>query len=77
MPKTKITISINEDFLNELDKIAKLQQTNRSKLINEALKVWEKERIEAELKQGYLAMAKEDKKIAEENLKIIRETLNE
>ncbi|MCK4235156.1 ribbon-helix-helix domain-containing protein [candidate division WOR-3 bacterium] len=77
MPKTKITISINEDFLNELDKIAKLQQTNRSKLIDEALKVWEKERIEAELKQGYLAMAKEDKKIAEENLKIIRETLNE
>ena len=77
MAKTKITITIEQKFLRELDKIARLKHTNRSNLIEKALRVWEKEQIEAELKKGYLAMANEDKKIAEENLKIAREILHE
>lgn len=77
MAKTKITISIKENLLKELDDIAKLQHTNRSKLIEEAIRVWEKERIEAALKQGYQTMAKEDRKMAEEHLKATQEILNE
>jgi len=46
-------------------------------LIEEAIIVWQKEQIEAELKEGYLAMAKEDRKIAEKNLKVTREILND
>lgn len=77
MAKTKITISIDENFLAELDKMAKLKHIKRSSLIEEAIIVWQKEQIEAELKEGYLAMAKEDRKIAEKNLKVTREILND
>lgn len=77
MAKTKVTISIGENFLAELDKIAKLKHIKRSNLIEEAIIVWQKEQLEGELKEGYLVMAKEDRKIAEKNLKVAREILND
>lgn len=77
MSKTKITISISKDYVEELDKIAKSQNTNRSELIEEAIKVWEKRRIDYALKKGYQEMRAEDKKVSEENLKNVGEILNE
>lgn len=77
MSKTKITISISKDYVEELDKIAKSQNTNRSKLIEEAIKVWEKRRIDYALKKGYQEMREEDKKVSEGNLKNVGEILNE
>jgi len=77
MAKTKITVSIDDSYVAELDKIARLKHTNRSNLIEEAIKIWEKGQIEKELKEGYLFMAEEDKKLAEENLRIAKEILHE
>lgn len=77
MAKIKITVSIDANFLAELDKIAKLKHMKRSNLIEEAIRVWRKEQIEGELKEGYLAMAKHNKRIAEKYLKVVRETLDE
>lgn len=77
MSKTKITISIDKKFVADLDRIAKLKQSNRSILIEEAIKVWERKYIEAALKQGYQAMAKEDYEAAEEYVRIAQEILHE
>jgi metal-responsive CopG/Arc/MetJ family transcriptional regulator len=77
MAKIKLTISIEEKFVAALDKIAKLKHTNRSNLIEKAIRVWEKGYIEEALRIGYQRMVKEDSKIAEEYVKIAQEILHE
>ncbi len=61
----------------DLNRIARLKNTNRSSLIGEAIRPWEQEHIEAALKYGYQTMVKEDSKAAEEYMKIAQEILHE
>ena len=76
MPKReKVTISITSDRLAQLDEIVIARDTNRSVLIEEALVVWEERRLRQELADGYKAMAAEDRKTAEANLRSGVETL--
>ncbi len=77
MAKTRITISIDEKYVSKLDRIAKLKDSNRSSLIEDAIKVWEAEYIQAALKHGYQTMAREDSKAADEYMKIAQEILHE
>lgn len=77
MSKTKITISMEKNFVDELMQIAAKRHVSRSRLIEEAFKVWKKEQIEAALREGYRAMAKEDKKVAERNIRLARELLHD
>ena len=73
--REKVTISIAADRLAELDEVAIARDTNRSALIEEALAVWEEQRLKRELADGYKAMAVEDRKTAESNLRSGVETL--
>jgi len=66
--RQKVTISLASDRLAELDDIVVARDSNRSALIEEALDVWRKARLERELAEGYRAMAEEDRKTAEDNL---------
>ena len=77
MAKTKITVSIDGRYVITLDRIAKLKHSNRSNLIEEAIKVWETDYIQAALKKGYQSMAREDSQAAEEYIKIAQEILHE
>lgn len=77
MAKTKITVSINERYVAKLDRIAKIKNSNRSRMIEEAIEVWEKEYVEKALRHGYGVMAKEDSRAAEEYVKIAQELLHE
>jgi metal-responsive CopG/Arc/MetJ family transcriptional regulator len=74
--REKVTISIAADRLAELDEVAIARDTNRSALIEEALAVWEERRLKQELADGYKAMAAEDRKTAEANLRSSVETLD-
>jgi|MudIll2142460700_1097286.scaffolds.fasta_scaffold3542096_1 predicted transcriptional regulator len=74
--REKVTISIAADRLAELDEIAIARDTNRSALIEEALAVWEDRRLKRELADGYKAMAAEDRRTAEANLRSGIETLD-
>jgi len=74
--REKVTISIAADRLAELDEIAIARGTNRSALIEEALAVWEDRRLKRELADGYKAMAVEDRRTAEANLRSGIETLD-
>ncbi len=73
--KLKVTITVDEDLVNEIDRLSKEYRESRSHLIEEAIKVWREKHLEKELINGYLAMAKEDVEAAEANLEAGMEVL--
>jgi len=73
--KLKVTITIDEAVVREIDRFSKVRGRSRSRLIEEAIKDWGQKRLERELIEGYLAMAKEDVVTAESNLEVGREVL--
>ena len=66
--KLKVTVTIDESVVNDIDRYSREQGGSRSRLIEEAIKAWRQRRLEKELIEGYRAMAKEDQKTAEANL---------
>ena len=76
MAKTKITITIEEKYVSDLDRISRIKHANRSALIEEAIKFWEGAQIKKALKHGYQIMAREDSRAAEEYIKIAQEILS-
>lgn len=66
--KTKITVSLDDGLLKELEGVSRQSRTPRSRLIEEALRFWQRSRLEQELKEGYQHMAAEDRAAAEQNL---------
>jgi metal-responsive CopG/Arc/MetJ family transcriptional regulator len=70
MSKEKITVTIEEDLVKEIDRTAKIINKSRSYLVEEAIGTWKRARIEQGLKKGYLAMAEEDLATAEANLPV-------
>ena len=68
MSKGRITVTIEEELVEELDRLAKALNGSRSGLVETAIRAWKKTQMEQELMEGYRAMAKEDRKTAEENL---------
>jgi len=76
MPKMKITVSVEKEYVNELMRIAVQRHVSRSCLVEEALRLWKREQMEASLREGYQIMAKSDKKTAERNIKLARELLH-
>ena len=66
--KVKVTVSLDERLVKDLKGVSQQSGTPRSRLIEEALRFWQRSRLEQQLKEGYEAMAKEDRATAEENL---------
>ena len=75
MSKEKITVTIDQELLEDLDRAAKSQGESRSCVLEKAIYAWKKARLERELIEGYRAMAEEDLKVAEENLAACHEAL--
>ena len=68
MPKVKITVSIDEKLSAMIDRDAHRLRKNRSRVVEEAIRLWREKQREEDLKEGYLAMAREDSRTAEANL---------
>jgi metal-responsive CopG/Arc/MetJ family transcriptional regulator len=66
--KIKLTVTIDESLVKELDEEAKKRKLSRSALIEEAIKTLKKKQLEELLKKGYQAMAEENLRIAEETI---------
>ncbi len=73
--KQKVTITVDEAILKEIDKLSKSHGESRSRLIEDAIRVWRGKKLEKELIDGYLAMAKEDAEMAESHLEAGMEVL--
>lgn len=63
--RQKVSVSIDSDLLNFIDRHA----TNRSKVINEALKKWRNEKLLMEIDNAYARASKQamEHKLDEEN----------
>lgn len=73
--KVKVTVSIDADLIRALSGASRKQRKPRSRLVEEALRLWRRSQLEQALKEGYRAMAKEDRATAERNLRASWETL--
>ena len=68
MSKTKVTVTIEREVIRELDRLSIRRRENRSRLVEEAVRLWQDQQLREELAEGYKAMAEEDSKTAESNL---------
>ncbi|MBI5328384.1 MAG: ribbon-helix-helix protein, CopG family [Deltaproteobacteria bacterium] len=73
--KQKVTVTIDEGIVREIDRLSKEMNETRSHLVEEALKAWRRGQVEQALIDGYRAMAKEDAETAEQNLAAGKEAI--
>ena len=66
--KVKVTVSLDESLVKDLDEVSRQSRTTRSHLVVEALRFWRRIRLEGQLKEGYQLMPGEDRVTAECNL---------
>ena len=66
--KVKVTVSLDEALVRELEGTSQRKGKPRSQLVEEALRLWRRSRLEQELREGYQAMAKADRATAERHL---------
>jgi predicted transcriptional regulator len=74
-PKTKITVSLDPEIVGTLGRVSRKTGTSRSRLVGDALRLWQRMQQEDALKEGYRAMAKADRATAERHLPVAREML--
>jgi len=70
----KLTISLPRNLISLTDEIAQERKVSRSKVISSCLQEMAEKRKLAEMEEGYKAMAKENRRLAEEALPIVLET---
>ncbi len=75
--KSKLSITIDNKILEELERTTKANKFSKSQLTEEALKLWFKKYSEELMAKGYKEMAKEDQEFVELSLKAQREVLHE
>jgi len=73
--KIKVTVSVDETLIRELARVSRQTRRPRSQLVEEALRLWRRSQLERALKEGYEAMAREDRVTAEGRLAAGWETL--
>ena len=63
--KERISITIDSELFYKIEKISKKEKIPRSKIIREALKLWDQQRTKILMRKGYLESADEDRDLAE------------
>ena len=58
----KVTVSVPKDLVKMADKVAKERKTSRSKVVSSCLQELAKQRFQAELEEGYRAMAADERR---------------
>ena len=71
----RVTISLPKDSLALADRLAETWSTTRSGVVARLLKQAEEARVRALMEEGYIAMAAENLRDAEEALELTREVM--
>ena len=74
--KQRVTIALDREMVQEIDRVSKEQRASRSHIIESAIQIWRKRQLEKDLIEGYLDMSKENAKTAEANLVAGEEVLS-
>ncbi len=72
--KLKVTLSLDEDLVEELERTSRQTKKTRSRLVQEALQAWRRKELQDKLAQGYQEMADENLETAEQGLSAFTET---
>ncbi len=76
--KAKLTVTISNDVVTEIDEIVKEKGTPRSQIMEEMLRNWlnysKRKEIEKNIEVYYLSLSKKEKKEDKEWLKITKES---
>jgi len=75
--KRKLSITIDYKLWEEMEKASKVHHFSKSRLTEEAIKLWFKKNTEELMARGYKEMAKEDQELAELALEAQREVIHE
>ena len=75
--KRKLSITVDYKLLEEIEKASKVHHFSKSRLTEDALKLWFKKNTEELMAKGYKEMAKEDQEFAELALEAQREVIHE
>ena len=73
--KVKLTVSLDQDLVETLDEMSRQSKKPRSRMVQEALRLWQRKHLQDKLAEGYRAMAEEDREGAERHLPAFREIL--
>ena len=66
--KERLSVTIDSDLASKIKKISIEEKIPQSKIIGEAIRLWEKRRIETLMRRGYLDSSGEDLYLAEFDL---------
>jgi metal-responsive CopG/Arc/MetJ family transcriptional regulator len=75
MSKAKITVTMERELLEDLDRDARMLKESRSRALERVIRSWKKTLLQRQLIEGYRAMSDEDLKVAEQNLPVGYEVL--
>jgi metal-responsive CopG/Arc/MetJ family transcriptional regulator len=73
--RTKVTVSVDAELIKELGIVSRRTGTARSRLVEEALRLWRRQQLDEALQEGYRAMAREDRATARRYRRAVREAL--
>ncbi len=73
--KMKVTLSLDEDLIETLNTISRQSKKPRSRVVQEALRLWRKKELQEKLAEGYQAMAEETRESVESGLAAFKEIL--
>ena len=73
--KLKVTVTIDEAIVREIDRASKESGESRSRVIETAIQQWREKELKKQLIERYRAMAREDAETAEANLPACAEVL--
>lgn len=75
--KGKLSITIDYKLLEEMEKTSRINHFSKSRLTEEALRLWFKKNIEGLIAKGYEEMSEGDRDFAEKTLEAQREVCHE
>lgn len=71
--KVKLTVSLDQDLVETLDEVSRQSKKPRSRVVQDALRLWRRKQLHDKLAEGYRAMVEEDRETAERQLPAFRE----
>ena len=74
--KKKMSVTIDVDIFEAIEKAAEVCNISKSQLAQEAFRLWFKKRTEELMAKGYVEMAREDREFADTTLDAQKEILS-
>jgi metal-responsive CopG/Arc/MetJ family transcriptional regulator len=73
--KQRLSVTIDSDLASKIRKISEKEKIPQSKIIGEAVRLWERKRIESLMRKGYQESSDEDLCLAEFDLEAGNEVI--